>query len=81
MAGGEGQVDGVEIRKLTELADYERTLEIQSAVWGFSDRDQVPPRMFTVSVMIGGLALGMFREGRMIGFSLSMPAVAMATVQ
>ena len=73
MAGGEGQVDGVEIRKLTELADYERTLEIQSTVWGFSDRDQVPPRMFTVSVMIGGLALGMFREDRMIGFSLSMP--------
>lgn len=73
MAGGEAQIDGVEIRVLRDLDEYSKTQEIQGAVWGFSDADKVPPRLFTVATMIGGLALGAFRGDRMIGFSLGMP--------
>lgn len=73
MASGEENLDDIDIRVIRDLDDYVKTQEIQEVVWGFSDRDKVPPRLFTVATMIGGLALGAFRGERMVGFSLGMP--------
>jgi predicted GNAT superfamily acetyltransferase len=51
------------------------TIELQKAVWGFSDLDCVPARLFSVSTHIGGLVLGALDGDRMVGFSLALPAV------
>ncbi|MDH4148463.1 MAG: hypothetical protein OEY23_25180, partial [Acidimicrobiia bacterium] len=49
-------------------------LELERAVWGFSDPfDMVPPVVFTITVKRGAILLGAFDEqGRMIGFSYSL---------
>jgi predicted GNAT superfamily acetyltransferase len=40
----------------------------------FSDRDAVPPWLVQTAVGFGGLALGAFEQGRLIGFSFALPA-------
>jgi predicted GNAT superfamily acetyltransferase len=65
----------VPIRVLHNLEDFQDTVAVQREVWGFSDTDLVPPRLMTVSTHIGGLVLGAYADGRMIGFSLAMPGV------
>ena len=66
---------GVEVRLLTNHADFHATIEVQEQVWGFSETDCVPPRLCAVAKEIGGLVLGAFLGGQMIGFSLSFPGV------
>ena len=66
---------GVEVRLLTNHADFHATLEVQMQVWGFSETDCVPPRFCAVAAGIGGLALGAFLGERMVGFSLLFPGV------
>ena len=66
---------GVEVRVLTDHADFHATLEVQMQVWGFSETDCVPPRLCAVAEEIGGLVLGAFLGEQMIGYSLSFPGV------
>ncbi len=66
-------LDGIDIVVLNNLDQYRQTLEMQERVWGFADIDKVPARLFTVATHIGGLALGVYRQERMVGFSLAMP--------
>ena len=66
---------GVEVRLLTNHADFHATIEVQKQVWGFSETDCVPPRLCAVATEIGGLVLGAFLGEQMIGFSLSFPGV------
>jgi predicted GNAT superfamily acetyltransferase len=77
MAAGQEQLGApaIEIRVLQDLAEFEETLRIQSEVWGFSEVDQVPSRLFGVARFIGGLVLGAYDGVRMIGFSLAFPGV------
>ena len=79
MAGRQTDVDAVEIEVLTELDQFRQTLAVQQEVWGFADVDKVPARLFTVATHIGGLALGAYLDGRMIGFSLGMPGCNAST--
>ncbi len=65
--------DGIEIGVLTELEEYREAAKLQQAVWGFSELDCVPPRLFLVNKHVGGVSLGAFDGGRMIGFSFAMP--------
>jgi predicted GNAT superfamily acetyltransferase len=65
----------VSVRVLHELQDFQGTVAVQREVWGFSDIDLVPPRLMTVSTHIGGLVLGAYEGGRLIGFSLALPGV------
>ena len=67
------RVEDVEIRPLRDHAEYRETLEVQRLTWGFSESDRVPPRLMIVGVEIGGLALGAFSGGRLIGFSVAFP--------
>ena len=66
---------GVEVRVLTDHADFHATLAVQMQVWGFSETDCVPPRLCAVAEEIGGLVLGAFLGEQMIGYSLSFPGV------
>ncbi|GAC1426095.1 MAG: hypothetical protein NVSMB62_23450 [Acidobacteriaceae bacterium] len=67
----EGQAVG--IRSLTELAHFERCVELQLAVWGYSDGDLIPKRVFTVASRIGGQVIGAFAGEDLVGFAMALP--------
>ncbi len=66
----------VRIRKINyqERTLLETAVELQQKVWKFSsEREMVPLPIFILSAKFGGLVLGAFLEGKMIGFSLAFP--------
>jgi predicted GNAT superfamily acetyltransferase len=63
----------IEIRKVETHADFERCVDLQKMVWGFSDRDVVPSRTLVVAQKHGGCVLGAYTEsGELIGFALAL---------
>ncbi len=67
---------GYEIRECETFGDFEQCMEMQREVWGFSDLDITPFRSFIVTRRSGGFTYGAFDEGgRMLGFSLALPAI------
>ena len=48
----------ITIRICTELQEWEQCVQLQQEVWGFSDLDLVPLRMFSVACKIGGQVVG-----------------------
>lgn len=48
---------------------------MQKEVWGFSDSDMVPLRLFVVALKIGGQVLGAFDGDRLVGFALGIPGM------
>lgn len=77
MAAGQESITApdIEVRVLSEHDEFRETLNVQMGVWKFSQIDQVPPRILSVSKYIGGLVLGAYDGKRMIGFSLSFPGM------
>lgn len=69
------RVDTPEIRiaAVTELDDCERCVEIQLAVWGYSDGDVIPKRVFIVARAIGGQVLGAWAGRELVGFAMALP--------
>lgn len=65
----------IDIRVLSDLADFQKTLDVQAEVWGFSEIERVPSRLSVVFTKIGGLVLGAFEHGEMVGFSLAFPGI------
>jgi predicted GNAT superfamily acetyltransferase len=61
------------IEAATSLADFERCVELQLAVWGYSDGDLIPKRVFIVASRIGGQVIGAFDRDVMVGFAMSLP--------
>ncbi len=54
---------------------------MQREVWGFEDEDLIPTRFFVVAHKIEGQVLGAFEpSGRLVGFSLAVPALRGAMV-
>jgi len=64
---------GVEVRACTAIEEFARCVELQKAIWGFSDVDLVPLRMFVVASKIGGQVFGAFEGAEMIGFAMAVP--------
>jgi predicted GNAT superfamily acetyltransferase len=67
------QADNLHIAKVTSLADYESCVEVQLAVWGYSDGDLIPKRVFIVADSIGGQVIGAFDRTRLVGFAMALP--------
>jgi predicted GNAT superfamily acetyltransferase len=63
----------IQIRSITELKDFESCVAIQLAVWGYSDGDVVPRRVFVVAQRIGGQVIGAFNGNTIVGFAMSLP--------
>ncbi len=63
----------IRIAPVTSLADFEQAVEVQLAVWGYSDSDVVPKRVFLVAERIGGQVLGAFDGGALVGFAMALP--------
>ena len=63
----------VEIRNCHGLEEFRACLELQKKVWGFSDAELVPLRMFVVAAKIGGQVIGAFQGKDLVGFALAVP--------
>lgn len=58
----------VEIRDFEKFSDYEDCARLQTEVWGFSPADAVPPLHLIAMHHFGGVLVGAFDSGRMVGF-------------
>jgi predicted GNAT superfamily acetyltransferase len=63
----------LEIRSLTTLEQFERCVVLQLEVWGYSDGDLIPRRVFLVAQRIGGQVLGAFDGETIVGFAMALP--------
>ena len=63
----------VEIRHCRGVSEFQACVDLQREVWGFSDADLIPVRMFVVASKIGGQVIGAFAEQILVGFALSIP--------
>lgn len=63
----------IRIDTVHEHADFRRCVELQVEVWGYSDGDVVPQRMFLLAQRIGGQVLGAFDGEAMVGFAMALP--------
>ena len=63
----------IEIRHLTTLEQFERCVVLQLEVWGYSDGDIIPRRVFVVAQRIGGQVIGAFDGDTVIGFAMALP--------
>ena len=55
------------------MAEFERCVEVQLAVWGYSDGDLIPKRVFIVADRIGGQVIGAFDQDVLVGFAMALP--------
>ncbi|HZR55920.1 MAG TPA: GNAT family N-acetyltransferase [Terriglobales bacterium] len=69
------QIANYEIRNCEDLDDLRACVALQKGVWGFTDIEVVPLRMFVVAQKIGGQVIGAFRDGELIAFALALPGV------
>ena len=65
----------IEVRHLARHAELVEAVALQKEIWGFSDADLIPVRLFVVATKVGGQAIGAFDGGRMIAFALSIPGI------
>lgn len=63
------------VRRCRDMAELEAAFSMQKEIWGFSDADMVPLRLFVVARKVGGQVLGAFDSGRMVGFALGIPGM------
>lgn len=66
---------GITIGSLSTQPEFEQAVQLQKQIWGFSDIELLPVRLFVVARKIGGQALGAWAENRMIGFCLAIPGL------
>jgi len=70
----ESTMTGITLRQLCQPQEMQMCVDVQKTVWGFSDLEVVPLRMFVVAVRTGGQVIGAFDRERAIGFALSVAA-------
>src|SRR5438552_3221225 len=77
MAAGQstGDQSVIEIARLTTQPEFKTAVDLQRTIWGFSDLELLPVRLFVVASKIGGQALGAFDGELMIGFCLAIPGL------
>ena len=63
------------IRPLTEMAEFQACVELQRKTWGSADIDIMPARYFVTSTHIGGLVLGAFEGDQLVAFVNATPAL------
>ncbi len=63
----------IRIARVTALGEIEQCVVVQHAVWGYSEGDLVPKRVFIVAERIGGQVLGAFDGRVLVGFAMALP--------
>jgi predicted GNAT superfamily acetyltransferase len=65
----------IQVRALTQHDEFREAVQLQQEIWGFSDIELLPVRLFVVATKVGGQAYGAYDEGRMIAFCLAIPGL------
>jgi predicted GNAT superfamily acetyltransferase len=65
----------IELRALTETRQFQEAVGLQKTVWGFSDIELLPVRLFVVATKVGGQAFGAYDGNTLVGFLLSIPGL------
>ncbi|MGH9350051.1 MAG: GNAT family N-acetyltransferase [Vicinamibacterales bacterium] len=63
----------VTIRALTTVEEFAACVEVQRTVWGWSDLDLMPVRLFVLLQHVGGLVLGAWEDAALVGFVNCVP--------
>ena len=63
------------IRPLTDIAEFQKCVELQKTTWGSADIDVMPARSFVTNTHIGGLVIGAFEGDQLIAFVNATPAL------
>jgi predicted GNAT superfamily acetyltransferase len=63
----------VDLRNCTALEEFRACLALQQEVWGFSDVELVPLRVFSLAPKIGGQVIGAWEGDTLVGFALAIP--------
>ncbi|MER3467265.1 MAG: hypothetical protein C4312_01275, partial [Thermoflexus sp.] len=58
----------VEIRPLRTLEEIQACVELQRRIWGSDDLDVVPAHLLITAAHNGGVLLGAFAGGQLVGF-------------
>ena len=72
-AMNENSQTNITIKSLSTLEHFERCVVLQIEVWGYSDGDVIPRRVFIVAQKIGGQVIGAFDGDTLVGFAMSLP--------
>jgi predicted GNAT superfamily acetyltransferase len=60
----------IEVRPFRELAEMDACVNLQQMIWGYSDRDIIPARVFLVASHCNAQVLGAFDGDLVVGFAL-----------
>lgn len=66
-------VETVALRNCTELDEFRACVALQQEVWGFSDSELVPLRIFSLAPKIGGQVVGAWEGETLIGYAMAIP--------
>ena len=68
--------DGIVLRPLASLEDYNDAVALQEEIWGAGFSDRVPAAILRVAQKVGGVTAGAFaRDGRMLGFVFGLTGI------
>jgi predicted GNAT superfamily acetyltransferase len=62
----------ITVRPFRELAEMDACVELQQRIWGYSDRDVIPSRIFLIAIHCNAQTLGAFDGDRLVGLSLAL---------
>ena len=65
----------IQVRKCQGIVEMRACVALQNEVWGFSDIELVPLRMFVVAEKVGGQVIGAFEGNELVGFAFAVPGV------
>src|ERR1051325_9024309 len=68
-------VGEVTVRRCQGSDELHAAFAMQKEIWGFSDSDMIPLRLFVIALKIGGQVLGAFDASHLVGFALGIPGM------
>lgn len=75
MATGQTDPGIIQVRALTGHHEFQEAVQLQQQIWGFTDIELLPVRLFVVATKVGGHAFGAYHDNRMVGFCLAIPGL------
>jgi predicted GNAT superfamily acetyltransferase len=61
------------IRNCSTLDEFAECVALQKEIWGFSDAELVPLRIFSLAPKIGGQVVGAWDGQELVGFAMAIP--------
>ena len=65
----------MQIRKIESLAEMSEVERLQREIWGVDDLEVIPVLALKPQTAVGGILIGAFDEGRMVGFVFGFPGI------